>query len=55
MIPKALWRAILIVTLGVVLATPARAGQLQTDGELLVVGIVVVSAAVAVGVTLLQA
>jgi hypothetical protein len=53
MTQKVLWRAILIAALSVVLATPARADQLQTDGEALVVGIVVVSVAVALGVTLL--
>jgi hypothetical protein len=50
---KPLWTAILIVTLSLVLATPARAASLETEGDLIVLGIVVVSAAVAAAVTVL--
>jgi len=53
MTQKFLWRGVLIAALSVALATPARADQLQTNVEEIVVGIVVVSAAIAVGVTLL--
>jgi hypothetical protein len=46
-------RLILIAVLGVALAIPARAESLQAAGDQIVIGIVVVSAAIAVGVTLL--
>jgi hypothetical protein len=52
MTQKSLWRGVLIVVLSVALATPARADSLKTTGEEIVIGIVVVTAAVAVTVTL---
>ena len=48
-----LCRWILIVALGVVLTTPARADKLQTEGEEIVIGIVAVSAALVVGTVLI--
>ncbi|HXM60802.1 MAG TPA: hypothetical protein VN950_08070 [Terriglobales bacterium] len=48
-----LCRWILIVALGVVLITPARADKLQTEGEEIVIGIVAVSAALVVGTVLI--
>ena len=53
MTQKLLWRGVLIVALSVAIAKPARADQLQTNVDEIVAGIVVVSAAIAVGVTLL--
>jgi hypothetical protein len=53
MTQKFLCRGVLIAALSVALAKPARANQLQTDATEIVAGIVVVSAAIAVGVTLL--
>jgi hypothetical protein len=47
------WRGALIAVLSVALATPVRGESLQTAGDQIVAGIVVVSAAIAVGVTLL--
>src|ERR1700689_3989215 len=48
-----LCRIVLIAALSVALATPARAESLQTAGDQIVIGIVVVSAAVGVLVTYL--
>jgi hypothetical protein len=48
-----LWRAVLIVVLSVALAVPTRAESLQTAGEQVVTGIVVVSVAIGVLVTVL--
>jgi len=48
-----LWRAVLVVVLAVALAAPARAESLQTAGEQVVAGIVVVSIAIGVLVTFL--
>jgi hypothetical protein len=45
--------AILIIVLGVALATPARADTLETDGRNIIIGIVAVTAAIAVLVTVL--
>ncbi len=53
MTQKFLWRGVLIAVLSVALATPARAGQLQTDADEIVIGIVAVSAGIAVLVTVL--
>ena len=53
MAKKFVWRGLLIAALSAALATPARADQLQTDATEIVIGIVVVSAAVAVLVTVL--
>jgi hypothetical protein len=46
-------RVVVIAVLSVVLTAPARAESIDTAGAQIVAGIVVVSAAVAVGVTLL--
>jgi hypothetical protein len=48
-----LWRAVLIIVLSAALAVPARAETLETAGRQIEVGIVVVSVAVGVLVTLL--
>jgi predicted aspartyl protease len=48
-----LWLVVLIAVLSAALVTPARAESLQAAGDQIVIGIVVVSAAVAVAVTLL--
>lgn len=45
-------RGVLIVALSVVLATPARADKLQTEGEEIVIGIVAVAAALVVATVL---
>jgi hypothetical protein len=50
---KFLWRTLLIAALSVALAKPLHAGQLQTDENDLVIGIVVVSAAIAALVVIL--
>ena len=47
------WRAVLIVVLSVALAVPTRAESLQTAGEQVITGVVVVSAAIGVLVTVL--
>ena len=46
-------RVVLVAILCLVLATPARASNLQTNATLVIVGIVAVSAAIAVLVTVL--
>jgi hypothetical protein len=46
-------RVVLIALLSVAFATPSRAESIQTAGDQIVIGIVVVSAAVAVGITFL--
>jgi hypothetical protein len=51
--PNSLWRVVLIAVVSVALAAPARAESLETAGKQILAGIVVVSAALAVGVTLL--
>jgi hypothetical protein len=48
-----LWRLVVIGVLSVVLTLPARAESIDTAAKQIVAGIVVASAAVAVGVTLL--
>ena len=48
-----LWRVVLIAVLSVTLIAPARAETIQTAGRQIEVGIVVVSVAIGVGVTLL--
>ena len=53
MTQKFLWRGLLIAALSVALATPARANQLQTNVDEVVAGIVIVSAGIAVLVTVL--
>ncbi len=50
---KVLWRPVLIASLTVALVAPARAESLATAEKQLIAGIVVVSAAIAVTVTLL--
>jgi hypothetical protein len=50
---NSLLRAVLVLILAAALTKPARADQFATDARLIVTGIVVVSAAVAVTVTLL--
>jgi hypothetical protein len=52
MAKKCPWRGVLIVVLSVVLATPARADSLKTTGDEIVIGIVAVTAAIAVVVTI---
>ena len=52
-IANELWRVFLIAVLSVTLARPARAESLDTAGKQIVAGFVVVSAAIAVGVTLI--
>ncbi len=47
------WRAVLIVVLSVALAVPTRAESVQTAGEQVITGVVVVSAAIGVLVTVL--
>lgn len=42
---------VLIIALGMALSTPARADSLKTTGEHIVIGIVAVTAAIAVVVT----
>jgi len=51
--PNSFWRGVVIAVLIVVLTTPARAESLDAVGAQIVAGIVVVSAAIAIGVTLL--
>src|SRR5450432_2089807 len=51
MAQKYLWRGVLIVILSVVLAAPARADSLKTAGDEIVIGIVAVTAAIVVVVT----
>jgi hypothetical protein len=51
--PNSLWRVVLIAVVSVALDAPAQAESLDTAGKQIVAGIVVVSAALAVGVTLL--
>ncbi len=51
--PTFLCRALAVATLSVTLTAPARAESLETAGKQITAGIVVVSAAVAVGVILL--
>ena len=51
--PNKLGRAVLIAFLCIALVAPARAESLQTAGEQLTAAIVVVSAAIAVGITFL--
>jgi hypothetical protein len=51
-IQKSLWRGVLIVVISVALATPARATSLDTTARNIVIGIVAVTAAVAVVITL---
>ena len=53
MLGTPVYRAILIAIVVATLANPARANSIGTDAKLVVTGIVVVSAAVAVGVTVL--
>jgi len=53
MTPKCLWSGILIIALSVALATPARADQLNNDARNIVIGIVAVTATVAVLITVL--
>ena len=48
-----LWRVVPIAVLGLALTAPARAESLDTAGKQIIAGIVVVSVAIAVGVTLL--
>jgi hypothetical protein len=48
---KSLWRGVLLVVLSVALATPAKANNLDNAGRNIVIGIVAVTAAVAVVVT----
>lgn len=47
------WRLLLIAVLGVALTAPAEAESIDTAGKQIVAGIVVVSAAITVGITLL--
>ena len=51
--PHNFWRVFLIAILSAALARPARAETLETAGRQIVAGIVVVSAAIAVGITLI--
>jgi hypothetical protein len=51
--PNKLWRVVLIAVLSAALVRQARAETLTAAGDQIVIGIVVVSAAVAVGITLL--
>jgi hypothetical protein len=51
--PHKFWRLVLIAILAVALTAPARAESTATAGKEVVVGIVAVSAAIAVGITLL--
>jgi anti-sigma-K factor RskA len=51
MLPKSLWRGVLIVALSVAVAAPARANSLDTAGRNIVIGIVAVTAAIAVVIT----
>jgi hypothetical protein len=53
MTSKCLWCGVLIVALSMVLATPARADKLQTEGEEIVIGIVAVGVAVVVATVLI--
>jgi hypothetical protein len=53
MTSKYLWCGVLIVALSMVLATPARADKLQTEGEEIVIGIVAVGVAVVVATVLI--
>ena len=53
MTQEGLWRGVLIVVLSVAIATPARADSLQTAGDEIVIGIVAVTAAIAVLATVL--
>jgi hypothetical protein len=48
---KSIWRAVLVVVLSLALATPAKANNLDNTGRNIVIGIVVVTAAVAVVIT----
>jgi hypothetical protein len=48
---KRIWRGVLIAVLSVALASPARADKLQTIGRNIEIGIVAVTAAIAVVVT----
>jgi hypothetical protein len=49
---KYLWRGVLVVVMSMAVATPARADNLSTTGRNIVIGIVAVTAAVAVVITL---
>lgn len=51
MLQKSLWRAVLIVVISVALATPAKADNLSNAGRNIVIGIVAVTAAIAVVAT----
>src|ERR1019366_2170561 len=53
MTPNVLWRDVLIAVVSVALAAPARAESLDTAGKQIIAGIVVVSVAVGVLVTVL--
>jgi hypothetical protein len=53
MTSKYLWCGVLIVALSMVLAMPARADKLQTEGEAIVIGIVAVGVAVVVATVLI--
>jgi hypothetical protein len=48
---KSFWRAVLIVALGLAIAKPAKADKLSDAGRNIVIGIVAVTAALAVVVT----
>jgi hypothetical protein len=48
---KYLWRGVLVVVMSVALTAPARADNLSTTGRNIVIGIVAVTAAVAVVIT----
>ena len=48
---KSIWRAVLIVALSLVLATPAKADNLDNAARNIVIGIVAVTAAIAVVIT----
>jgi hypothetical protein len=50
---KYLWRGVLFLVMSVALAAPARADNLSTTGRNIVIGIVAVTAAIAVVVTVL--
>jgi hypothetical protein len=49
---KSFWHAVLIVVLCVALATPAKANSFDTTGRNIVIGIVTVTAALAVVITI---
>src|SRR5271169_184440 len=53
MTSRYLWRGFLTVALCLVLAAPARADSLKTAGDEILIGIVVVAAAVVVGTVLI--